>query len=147
MFTFTTVGSYLCCWEWESEGSPSPWQQGPQVKKKASVPFYTPELHLWMNTHPSYALCPKKYTQNSQTKSNFRVSKSMDYKWQETILLRKEMQKQRETNSSPVGRVVCVGMALALTTEGLRGVGWNTPSTGFMVLCREPQTWYKTQLS
>lgn len=50
------------------------------------------------------------------------------------------MQKQRETNSSPVGRVVCVGMALALTTEGLRGVGWNTPSTGFMVLCREPQT-------
>jgi len=45
---------------------------------------------------------------------------------------------QREIDSSPVGRVVCVGMALI--TEGLRGVGWNTPSTGFMVLCREPQT-------
>lgn len=48
--------------------------------------------------------------------------------------------RKREIDSSPVGRVVCVGMALALTTEVLRGVGWKTPSTGFMVLCREPQT-------
>lgn len=46
--------------------------------------------------------------------------------------------RNREKGRSPVGRVVCVGMAL--TTEVLRWVGWNTPSTGFMVLCKEQKT-------
>lgn len=145
------VGSYLCCWEWGSEGCPSPWQQGPRVMKKASVLFCTPELHLRMNTHPSYALGLYKCTQNLQTKSNLRVFKSIDYNAKKPLIYThnniKEWnwERDREKDSSPVGRVVCVGMAL--TTEVLRGAGWNTPSTGFMVLCREQQTRCKTQLS
>lgn len=68
---------YLCCWEWASEGCPSPWRRDPWEEKKASVLLYTPEPHLHSRAHTTNNVLNKTDSCNFKAQRLSRVQQKV----------------------------------------------------------------------